>query len=358
MNVISLLIKPASGNCNLACDYCFYHDSAKHDRRPHHPLMNPNTMTHLLKEAYKNAKKALIVSFQGGEPLLAGIDFYEQVMATIKKEATVPTYLSIQTNGTLLTEEFVSLLKKHQFLVGISLDGPAEFHNRHRDPSHGSYDEVMKGINLLKEYEVPFNVLCVVTPTNVNHATTLYHFFKDQGLAYSQYIPGVPIYGDDKFIISATDYFHFLDELFTCWQEEILTESPVSIRLFDNMIASLLKLPTNACDLNEQCGHHLIVEANGDCYPCDFYVSKQYLLGNIHNVALIDLINSSHMEEFHEQSLRTSVACIACPYHELCWGGCQKYRQTNNHYLYCETMKRFFDKHIHRLNQIATMIHQ
>ncbi len=358
MNVISLLIKPASGNCNLACDYCFYHDLAKHDGRIHHPLMDPNTMTHLLKEAYQNATKALIVSFQGGEPLLAGTHFYEQVMATIQKEATVPTYLSIQTNGTLITEEFASLFKKHHFLVGVSLDGPAEFHNRHRDPSHVSFDEVMKGIKLLKEHEVPFNTLCVITPTNVGHAKTLYHFFKEQGLTYTQYIPGVPLYGDDKFTISADDYFHFLDELFTCWQADILSEFPVSIRLFDNMIASLLGLTTNACDLKEQCGHHLIVEANGDCYPCDFYADKNHLLGNIHSDALLNIINSSQMKGFHKQSLNTSVDCDACPYHKLCWGGCQKYRQINNHYLYCETMKCFFNKHIHHLNQIATMIHQ
>lgn len=358
MSVISLLIKPASGHCNLVCDYCFYHDLIVHDERSHHPYMKQDTITHLLEQAYKSTTNALVISFQGGEPLLVGMSFYEEVMATINQIASVPTYLSIQTNGTLITKEWASFFKKHQFLVGVSLDGPLFFHNKHRDPFHGSYDEVMRGIEWLKAYQVPFNVLCVVTSTNVGHAKTLYHFFKEQGLSYTQYIPVVPLYHQDNITLNANDYFIFLDELFSCWEQDILSSSPVSIRLFDNMVASLMGLPTNACDLKDACGHHLIVEANGDCYPCDFYVDKQHYLGNIHDEALNELMNHPIIQEFRNQSRLTSTDCNQCTYHTLCWGGCQKYRQTNHHYLYCETMKRFYAKNIDRLHKIASMLHQ
>ncbi|MFA6627866.1 MAG: radical SAM protein [Bacilli bacterium] len=353
MNVVSLLIKPASGQCNLRCHYCFYHDLLTEKQGVYYDVMSTDTLFMLLKDAFCTTKDALVLSFQGGEPLLAGISYYEMVIKLVDRfnNRRIPVSFSIQTNGILLNNEWCHFLKDHHFLVGISLDGPMELHEANRGPN---YQQVLSSIQLLEQYQIEFNVLSVVTKQHYQEAKHLYQFFKEQHLPYLQFIPCVPLHQKSKkeeYCLTSEEYFVFLDDLFSCWFQDIMGENPVSIRLFDNFVAILLGLKANSCDLNQSCGVGVIVEANGDCYPCDFFVEKDYFLGNVLTSSLTSVLENPVRKAFSESSKRLLPTCLVCPFRSLCQGGCQKYR--NQSYIYCETMKRFFNKHIIELQTVA-----
>ncbi|MDD4212480.1 MAG: SPASM domain-containing protein [Bacilli bacterium] len=358
MSVLSLLIKPASGQCNLSCSYCFYHDLMKEKGGIIHEVMTYETLGILLKEAFKLAKKALILSFQGGEPLLVGLKYYEEVIHLVKtlNKSSIPVSYSIQTNGLLLDDEWCAFLEKHHFLVGISLDGPKEVHEVARGSHH---NQILEAVHLLERYHVPFNILAVVTKANVQKASEIYQFFRKEKLFYLQFIPCVPLHNNEnkeQTLLTDQEYFHFLDELFHCWFYDIMGSNPTSIRLFDNLVAILLGLKPNSCDLNGSCSSALIIESNGDVYPCDFFVEKDYLLGNILKKPLEQIITSPIRSHLYEVSTTLPLACVQCPYRYLCQGGCVKYR-TPSH-IYCKTMYLFLQKNLTQLEEVATYFKQ
>lgn len=349
MDVVSLLIKPASGQCNSSCQYCFYDDLLKEKIKPVHSLMSTTTLEAVIKKGMSLAKRCLILSFQGGEPLLAGLDYFNNVIKLVNmQKSNLEVKYAIQTNGLLLDEKWCSFLKNNHFLVGLSLDGPQEVHNKNRQ----NFNQVFSKIKLLKQYHIEFSILSVVTKNNYFDIKKTYTFFKENDLRFLQFIPCLPLYNEklnDKFTLNNEEYFWFLDNLFTLWSKDIVSKEPISIRYFDNLVGLLLNIPTNLCDLNNGCGNTLVIEANGDVYPCDFYVEKKYLLGNINDSPLQEIYNNPLLAQFKKQA-QAALECKTCLYYFLCYGGCQRYR--NNSYVYCKAIKKFLNKKKADLNKI------
>ena len=295
-DTLHLLIKPASGNCNMRCAYCFYADEAANRETPSFGVMDRETARILIEKSMDYAKKQCIFTFQGGEPTLAGLDYFKYFTETVRKsnKRNIPVSYNIQTNGYHLQEDWFPFLKENKFLAGVSLDGDAACHDylRRDAKGKGTYKQVMKTIALFKKYGIDFNVLTVVTGYSAGHARQLYNFFKKQGLYYQQYIecldPIREAQGTSPYSLTPEKYGRFLKNLFDCWYQDMTgpsakgTKSHVIYnRYFENLAAILTGREPELCSMRGICGLQWVVEADGSLYPCDFYVLDQWRLGNI-----------------------------------------------------------------------------
>ncbi len=281
----SLLLKPASGHCNLDCSYCFYKDKApgKGGKRG---CMSPAVLEQIIRTYMSTNQPRYVFAWQGGEPALMGVDFYRRVVelqeSYAPREAVVIN--SLQTNATLIDEEMAEHFSDYRFLVGVSLDGPAYMHDLYRTDAggRGSFMEVMRGINLLRKNKVEMNVLSVVTDTQVHKARELYRFLRDQQFTYHQYIPCVEFEENGNprpFTVKGEDWGDFLCELYDEWCRWDVQR--VSVRLFDSILSRLVNGRPGICHMGSDCRNYFVVEHNGDVYPCDFYVSPELRLGNV-----------------------------------------------------------------------------
>lgn len=360
MEVVSLLIKPSSSLCNLRCDYCFYHDVAAARQTKSYGFMDDVTMDVLIKEAYATATKAVVFAFQGGEPTLIGLPFYERFIQLTKQYNfnNLPTSFSIQTNGLLIDDAWCIFLRKNQFLVGISLDGPKRLHNVHRKAENiqDSHSQVMQTIQKFKKHQVTFNILCVVNDINSQHPDKIYDFFAKNKLQYIQLIPCIDDFNQRNKApsLSPKNFTNFLNHIFERWSHDILEGKKVSIRYFDNLVGMILGYLPQSCDLADKCSYNLVVEANGDVYPCDFYVLDAYKLGNLHQDSLTSIYHHPQAIAFIESSKVLPYECMDCSFYQLCKGGCRRYREsTINTNQFCESYYQFLSKNIKMLEHIA-----
>ncbi|MDY0064087.1 MAG: anaerobic sulfatase maturase [Bacilli bacterium] len=366
MDVLSLLIKSASSSCNLNCRYCFYQDVSAHRKWKNRGIMKAEVVTQLIQNAFQSAKKAVIFSFQGGEPLLAGLPFYE---AFVEKVALLNhnncrIVYSIQTNGVLIDENWAGFFKKNNFLVGVSLDGPEFVHNQNRitNKKEGSFDEVMKGIAHLKKADVNFNILSVLTSTSIVHSKEILSFFKKEAFSYLQFIPYVPnldLQENDPYIVTPRQYEEFLNIALDWWEQELNENHLVGIRYFDNIISLILGFQPQSCDLSGHCSNNLVIEADGSVYPCDFYVLDEWKMGSVVDNTFEEIVAHPKSKKFVEDSLQVPTSCLNCSFYQLCKGGCKRYKEmTNTHNpYYCEAYLAFFQKNILRLEKLAERIY-
>ena len=342
--MISLLIKPVSNKCNLKCTYCFYNDVASK-----RSVQNLNTMSHktletLVANAINQAKSQASFAFQGGEPTLAGLDFFKQVIFTQRKynKKKLKIYNSIQTNGILIDNEWAEFFKENNFLVGISLDGYKEVHELNRG---SSFNKVMKAITLLNKFNVAYNILSVVTSTSAKHIGKIYSFFKKNNFNYLQFIPCLDKLsqdrGTEKYSLSPTQYELFLIALFDVWYEDFMNDKYISIRTFDNYVNILMGKAPESCDMNGSCSCSFVVEANGNVYPCDFYSIDEFKIGTIRN-NFKEMQNSNISKQFIDRSTIIPSKCLECNYSSLCRNGCYRYRDENLNY-YCTSYSNFFN---------------
>ena len=360
-NQLTMMIKPASSACNLDCDYCFYQDLAKSREVSCYPFMSEEVVQAIIA---KSLKETLVCSFvfQGGEPSLVGLAFYQKFVALVdfhkSKEHII--HYAFQTNGMYLDADWALFFKKHQFLVGVSFDGSPQLHDQHRfdHAKQGSARSVLKGIAVLKEYEVDFNILCVVTDVLAQNVPLLFTFLTGHGFRFLQFIPCLERFADspEKPFLSSTSYAAFLKQLFDFWYEQWLKGAPVSIRLFDNLVSMLAGYPPESCDMSGMCSIQYVSESEGSVYPCDFYCLDEFLLGNI----LLDEFSTLDMNRaklhFLETSSNTVDACSSCSWKDLCRGGCKRFRDETG-YRFCSSFQSFFPYAIARLEQVAhTMI--
>ncbi|MGH0052110.1 MAG: radical SAM protein, partial [Sphaerochaetaceae bacterium] len=279
-----MMIKPASAACNLRCDYCFYFDEVANRSSGIHPLMSEEIARNIITKSLDSAKHCSFV-FQGGEPSLAGRAFFERFVAIVseyKKPDTTVSY-AFQTNGMYIDEAWAQFFKKHEFLVGVSFDGPPRLHDIHRTDREGkkSGRRVMEGITLLQKEGVAFNILSVVTNDLAQNINVVFPYFVNHGLMYHQYIACMDPLGGGKEYLSPGIYGTFLKELFDLYFAAWKQGKPVSIRFFDNLVGMLAGYPPEACDMAGVCSPQYVAESNGDIYPCDFYCADGQLLGNI-----------------------------------------------------------------------------
>ena len=326
----SLLIKPASADCNLACTYCFYLPKAGLYPQSSRHRMSDGTLIRMISTYMDTIQDTYSFGWQGGEPTLMGVEFFRRVVQLQSRCGRPGSVVAngLQTNATLITDELARLLAEYRFLLGVSLDGPEAIHNTYRKNGKGagSYRRVMRGIECLRKHEVEFNVLVAVNAENVGKAREIYRFLLDLDIRFHQYIPIVEF--DDRgrplpFSIDGPQWGSFLKALFEEWYPDA---GRVSIRLFDALLTYLVEGKRILCTMGGDCRQYFLVEHNGDVYPCDFFAEAELRLGNIMETEWGELLESPRYEAFGRQKSRWNEACDSCPHLQLCMGDCLKHR--------------------------------
>lgn len=340
------MVKPASSKCNFSCSYCFYKDVASHREQKSSAVMSESTAESLIKKALDFADGcAVSFMFQGGEPTLAGIDYFKFFTRRVKEKniKNSPIYYGIQTNGSSCGDEWIRLFKENGFLVGLSLDGDEQA-NRYRKKSGGenSFETVMRAAKAFKESGVEFNILSVLTAESAKNGKRIYNFFKSEGFGYLQFIPCLkPFDGaDGGMCMNADDYADFLCEVFPLYVNDFKNGKYISVRQFDNWVRLYLGQRAEQCGMEGFCSHQFVCESDGKIYPCDFYCTDEYLLGNILTDGLKEMAYSDTAKRFITESYKVPDRCKKCEYYRLCrGGGCKRERLSAD---YCSAYKRFF----------------
>lgn len=356
-NHITLMIKPSSSACNLACDYCFYHDTAENREVGQRPFMGEDVMMAIITKGLAEAKMCSFV-FQGGEPSLIGLPFYEKFVEAVNRLNTEDSsiHYAFQTNGMHIDEAWATFFKQNNFLVGVSFDGSPRLHNLHRFDAQGqkSARKVVEGIELLRTIGAEFNVLGVVTNELAQNVDLMWNYMQAHNHRYLQFIPCMESLEGftTKPFLSAANYALFLKSLFDLWFQAWESGNPVSIRFFDNLVGMLAGYPPESCDMAGVCSIQYVVESDGSIYPCDFYCDDTSYLGNLLVDDFSTLDGNRAAMRFVEDSPNSIDACLSCPWKELCRGGCKRYRDESG-YRFCSTMLDFYPYAIRRLEHVA-----
>lgn len=361
---IHVLLKPASSECNMRCKYCFYCDVSAHRENKSFGIMQEEIVDAVIKKTLAYAKGGSVTyAFQGGEPLMAGERFFRNFSEKVCTYNTMQTRVNycLQTNGTLLTDSLCGYLKEQHYLVGISLDGPRNLHDANRTFANGtgSFDSVRQGIALLRKYDIPFNILTVLTHRTVEYIDRLRVFFENCGFDDLQFITCLEPLGtapfSAEFVMSPADYFSVNRVLFDWYLERNRSGKRLSIRHFDNMMRMLDGQRPELCGTLGYCPGQLVIEGNGNCYPCDFYCDDAHLLGNIRDQSPEEMSSGTAMRKFIEESVFVDEKCRNCSVLNLCRGGCRRERAVSDggplaQNLYCEGRNKFFEYVIKKLN--------
>ena len=366
MPPVYFLIKPASSNCNLRCEYCFYQSEALGRKVASYGLMTEETLETIVRKGLEYADRTCGFAFQGGEPTLAGLSFFERLIALERKyvKADVRIMNSIQTNGMLIDENWSRFLHDHRFLVGLSLDGPKDVHDLHRVDAHkeDTFGRVMKAAELFNRYQVEYNILSVVTSNSARHADRIYYFYKKNKFHYLQFIncldPLEEGHGRSAYSLKPADLEKFLKRLFDRWYEDLMNGEYVSIRYFDNLVGIINGREPEACGMSGICSCNCAIEADSSMYPCDFYMTDSWCLGNIHDMKIEEMLQSKTAERFIKESAAMAPECQECRWRNLCRGGCRRERDGGDSCRpglnrFCSAYRGFFDYAYDRLVRVA-----
>ena len=328
MKSISVLIKPASSLCNLRCRYCFYADIAENRDIASTGIMKEETADTVIERIAEvlGERGTANISFQGGEPTVAGLDYFIHFVEKMKAYSEIRVNYSLQTNATLITEEWARFFHENSFLIGVSLDGYKLNTDQFRfDAEHNSvFERIMDSIKLLRKYRVEFNILTVVTADLAAHARGLFRFYKEQKFDYIQLIPCLPgFYAEvDEFALTPDQYASFYIEFFDEWYREVQKGRIINISLFDNIYGMMQGQMPYQCGMLGRCTMQFVIEANGDVYPCDFYCLDEYRLGNLCDLSFPALAEKAR--SFIAESKCTKMPCETCRYIRICNGGCRR----------------------------------
>lgn len=359
----SVLVKPVSADCNLHCDYCFYLEKAALYPQTNRHRMSGEVLETLIQQMMQRTNGAVSIAWQGGEPTMAGLDFFKQVVELEKKYGRPKQIVSnaLQTNGVLLNEAWAQFLSQYKFLVGLSLDGPAELHDYYRKTKNrrASFDLIYPKIALLKKYQVAFNILMVVNNITINYPHALYNFLIENKIGYVQFISAVELEKDGTlapFSMPAEKYGDFLCTIFDLWYND--GNPRLSDRMFDTFLSHLITGDNNMCFFRSSCDTYLVVEASGDVYTCDFFVEPGWEVGNLMEHPLWELERTALRQQFAAQKSKLPVACSSCEWQQYCYGGCPKYRAMGRSNYMCEGYKQFFAHSMPYLRKIANSMRQ
>lgn len=348
MPPLSMMIKPASSLCNLSCEYCFYRDVSEHREHLGFGMMDKNTAYTLIKKSLEFANgESAAFAFQGGEPTLAGLDYFKFFVDTVNELNTKNSrvFYSIQTNGTTINGEWADFFAQNHFLVGLSLDGDHDGNKFRKKPSgENSYYKITSAAQILTKHNVDFNILTVLTGYCAENGERIYKYFRSKGFRYLQFIPCLRPFGSQEqseLYMTSEKYADFLIKVFNLYVKDYVRHQYVSVRQFDNWVRSYLRQPTEQCGIMGHCTHQFVSEANGNIYPCDFYCTDKYLLGNINVTDLSEMVNSKIAKDFIRESLIVPERCKKCNVYPVCRaGGCKRTQLSED---YCNAYKRFFN---------------
>ncbi len=357
-----IMAKPTGAACNLACDYCFFLSKER---------LYPGSRFRMSEEVLESYLRQLLeahqvprvtVAWQGGEPTLMGLDFFRRAQEYIERcrKPNTTVELTLQTNGILLDDEWCEFLHENGFLVGLSIDGPRQMHDAYRHDKAGKpvFDRVMRGLRLLREHKVEFNILTTVHAANGDHGLEVYRFLRDEvGAQYLQFIPIVERDNETGFqegkaltdrSVSPAQYGRFLISIFDAWVKRDVGQ--VFVQTFDGVLASYVRGRSTLCVFSPTCGEAAALEHNGDLYSCDHFVEPKHLLGNILETPLAELMGSDKQRTFGQDKRDTLPRyCWDCPWLFACRGECPKNRVLDTpdgepglNYL-CAGLKAFFE---------------
>lgn len=360
MAAIQILVKPASGLCNLNCRYCFYCDEMEKREVSSYGLMSEDIMEMVIRKAFAYADEQVGFLFQGGEPTLAGLDFYRRVVELEQKYnfRKIPVSNSIQTNGVGLSEEWALFFAEHNFLAGISIDGTRYTHDAFRvdKKGAGTFAAVMKTAELFDKYHVTYNVLTVVNRRTAMSISKIYAFYKKNNWNYLQFIPCLDPIGEEagnqSYSLTPDDYGMFLCKLFDLWYYDLKAGKQPFIRQFENYIAILMGLPPESCDMCGTCTIQFVTESDGSVYPCDFYVMDSWRLGNFQENSVEELLSCQQAKLFLQNRVSERETCSKCSWYYLCRGGCKRHWNEKTNY-FCKSYKMFFEAALPRMKEIA-----
>lgn len=354
---ISIMLKPSSSMCNLKCEYCFYASLASERNEYSKGFMNLKTAENVIKSAVSFTKGTRIIfTFQGGEPMLSDIMFYRDFVSLVKENNIYnsPVTYCLQTNGTLINEEWCKFFKENNFLLGVSLDGN-DNQNSYRVYPDGkpSFDDVLNGIKMLQKYGVEFNVLSVITKKTANSIRDNYRFMKQNGIYNLQYIDCLKPLNcsfDEEIYMNSDDCFHFLDKAFRLYFNDKMIGNRISVRSFDNYLMLLRGRNAEQCGMNGFCSSQFVVEGDGTVYPCDFFCTDEWELGNINNSSFSEMSKSRRAVNFLKESYAVNDTCRSCMYFALCrGGGCKRNKVDTD---YCEAYKKFFSLSLSKMKSM------
>lgn len=367
MKHLTLLVKPASSLCNMRCRYCFYEDESENRKQKSMGIMTEDTMRVLLEKsmAYIGESGFLTVVFQGGEPTLAGAGYFRSFTELAEKllPKGAGIQYSIQTNGYCISEELLAVLKKHRFLVGISLDGYRALHNSHRIDAagDGTWHRILANLKRLQNAGIEVNALCVITAQAAGNAQKIYRTLKQLGFVYQQYILCLDPLGMERgsmpFSLTPESYGRFLKDAFDLWYADWKQGDYVSIRTFEDFVFNAIGIPCSSCAGSGKCGQYLLIEADGSVYPCDFFALDEWKLGNVHDRSVEELLHCETAAAFAGQRITPPEECAHCSYKTLCRTGCFRDWEPEGgvyHNHYCRSFQMLFAHALPRIREIAS----
>lgn len=338
----NMMFKPIGSVCNLNCDYCYYLDKAK--MYADNSVMSLDLIEKIIKEYIQiNDNEQIVFDWHGGEPLLLGLDYFKKIVGLQNKYRGNKYILNtIQTNATLLNDDFAQFFKDNNFLVGVSIDGPQDIHDKYRKDKgdNPTFIKVMKGIELLHKYSVDFNTLTTISNAGEGRGLEVYQFIKSIGSHYMQFMPVfecinplnnniVSPYEKNRVVtpwsVNPLEYGKFMCDIFDYWVKHDVGNYFVNI--FDSTLANYCGVNPGTCVCSETCGANAVVEHNGDVYPCDHFVYQHYKIGNINEYSIQEIMSSEKVIRFgvdKRNSLPTK--CFKCKYLKVCHGECPKHR--------------------------------
>lgn len=365
-----VMLKPIGSQCNLDCDYCYYLEKANLYGQDSRHVMSETLLEKFIKQYIESQTMPQVMfTWHGGETLMRPLSFYKKAVELQKKYAAGRQIdNTLQTNGTLLNDDWCRFFKENNFLIGISIDGPQEFHDEYRRDRMGrpSFHKVMKGIRLLQKHGVEYNVMAVVNDYNADYPLEFYRFFKEIGAQFIQFTPIVERLRKTKnplklataeesadevelapFSISAEKWGSFLCAIFDEWVKQDVGK--IFVQIFDSTLANWVGEQPGLCTMAKTCGHAGVMEFNGDVYSCDHFVFPEYWLGNINNGTLTSMMYSQKQLKFGNDKFdRLPKQCKECDFLFACYGECPKNRFINDRYgnpglnYLCKGYYRFF----------------
>ncbi len=365
----NIMVKPVCGTCNLDCTYCYY--TMKPDEL--YPGVKDFQMSEDVLESFTRQYLDAMpiqcdIGWQGGEPLMRGIDFFRKAVELQKahtREGQTVTN-AIQTNGTLLDDEWCEFLAENKFLVGLSLDGPPQWHDKFRLDKAGnpSFHRAWAGLELMRKHGVEFNILITLNSANAPHAGDIYRYFINRGIKYVQFIPILERDADGKvtdYSCTGEQFGRFMLDVFEIWASRDVGK--VSERFIDSVLHTLIYGKSAMCCYSQRCANAHVLEFNGDLYACDHFVFKEWKLGNIMETPLAELVTSKRLDEFDEMKTQLPNTCRDCEFLAFCHGGCPKHHDPIgtdparvNHF--CQGYKDFFNEALDELKRMSEYFRQ
>ena len=365
MPPLALMFKTVSSSCNLDCSYCYYRASLEGERV--HREVDRAMLSHLIPQYLRYVADTgyASIGWQGGEPTLMGVDFFRWLMELEGAHAPAGMVVAntLQTNGVLIDDQWAQLLSEYHFLVGVSLDGPETVHDAVRTTRGGvgTFHRVMRGIEHLRRHQAAVNILCVIGPHNIGDPEDLFRFFHREGFRYLQLLPAMDFQATDattaaRYLISAEAYGAFLCRTFDEWWNG--GYPTVSVLSFDALLQALLRLPQDLCIHAPRCSSALVVEWNGDTYPCDFFIHGDHYLGNVLETPVEALANHAARARFIQQKQDLPGECAACRWRHLCHGGCPRNRvgMEGTPEVFCSSYRALFEHAGERLERLAERV--